>query len=267
MSAADVDRDGNLDLIAANFGTPRDLRILYGQGDGTFNLPAAPVDPDLELAVDVSTGDLNADGLPDFLVNSNIYDPNAALLGQGNRSFSEPIEFNAGRATFDSTLADFNGDGSLDLATTLRNIGQVGVYANTALLEEGVFRLNGSFVNEDDQPVAFVTYGDEYVREVMQSEPVAYFRLGEANGIPTDSLGNAINVVADNTAPGLAFDEVIQLQSPGAPTGNSDAAIEFSVDAARRGGQIRFDLDDSVGGSIFDSTGVATVSFWMLERR
>jgi hypothetical protein len=101
MVAADFNGDGLLDL-AVTTGESSPVQILLGKGDGTFIVSNTAVNG---LNGDIAVGDFNHDGRQDLLTNG------VELLGNGDGTFSfGPPPPGAG------ILADFNGDGILDLA-------------------------------------------------------------------------------------------------------------------------------------------------------
>ncbi|HKA08240.1 MAG TPA: FG-GAP-like repeat-containing protein, partial [Gemmataceae bacterium] len=135
VSAAvgDFNRDGKLDLATANQGGDN-VSVLLGNGNGTFQ---APININIGSApTSVAVGDFNGDGKLDLGVVSNAEDPfyytpigeANVLLGIGDGSFSAPITTSLGSGYHTSgAVADFNGDGKLDLAAANADYGEVEV--------------------------------------------------------------------------------------------------------------------------------------------
>src|SRR5215831_13493405 len=73
-----------------------------------------------DAPVNVATGDLNGDGIPDLVVpNFNNSTSISVLLGKRDGSFQSLQLFNSGGTNpFDAVVADFNGDGKNDVAVT-----------------------------------------------------------------------------------------------------------------------------------------------------
>jgi hypothetical protein len=113
MTLADVNQDGQLDLITPN----RDeVAIVLRESDGGFAAPEGiPADGPFEVRV----GDLNGDGLPDLVVATEP-GPVRVLSGNGDGTFlGEPI-FEQRWAAGAKAVAtgDFDGDGIDDAAVT-----------------------------------------------------------------------------------------------------------------------------------------------------
>ena len=113
-TSADLDQDGNLDLITSASGSSPAVVVNMGNGDGTFRSPVSyPVSatPNAILAAD-----FNHDGKLD-LVSANANGKVSVLLGHGDGSFGTAVDYAAGSVSSSHVVAaDFNGDGNLDLA-------------------------------------------------------------------------------------------------------------------------------------------------------
>ena len=114
--AGDFNADGKLDLaVTSNLNeTQGTVLILLGNGDGTFQ--EAVGYPDGQEYGLPSVADLNGDGKLDLIVGSSAYGYIASiLLGNGDGSFQAPM-FNFLSDISPIAIADFNQDGSPDLA-------------------------------------------------------------------------------------------------------------------------------------------------------
>ena len=107
--AADLNKDGKLDLIVAN-STANTVGVLLGKGDGTFgprvDYPAGNNPHGLAVA------DFNHDGRLDVAVANN--GPVGAInvmFGKGDGTLEAPITYSAGAGTFGLAAGDLNGDG------------------------------------------------------------------------------------------------------------------------------------------------------------
>ncbi len=132
LQAADMNGDGNLDLIASNgnSGGQGSVAVLLGNGAGNFT-PAlgSPVDAGGRQSSGVAVADFNGDGKPDVAVANIGY----AAMGQFPTGNNITVLANNGNGelfpiqTFPGDLAiptavvadDFNGDGIADMAATL----------------------------------------------------------------------------------------------------------------------------------------------------
>jgi len=103
---ADLDNDGDLDLIVAS-GTS--TYVMKNIGNGSFtNLASLPLSG---TAKDVTTGDLNGDGLVDI---ATAHGDVSVFLNQGGGTYGSPVIY-AGFSTSRISAADMDGDGDRDL--------------------------------------------------------------------------------------------------------------------------------------------------------
>ena len=117
---ADFNHDGHLDIAVGNraIGTPGQVSILLGNGDGTFQARVA-YGPFLD-AFSLALGDIDADGNVDIVVGDTAF--GSVLLGNGNGTFRTGPPVGMGNAIAFS-VADFNADGKADLVGA-NNAGQ-----------------------------------------------------------------------------------------------------------------------------------------------
>jgi hypothetical protein len=110
LAAADLDGDGNLDLVVPISCAPV-AEIFYGKGDGTFE---DPVTLQFEQGYDqVSIADLNGDHLPDLVFSNQAVI--AVVHNAGHRTYSAETHYLAGTVGH-IVIQDFNGDGFPDIA-------------------------------------------------------------------------------------------------------------------------------------------------------
>lgn len=119
ITVADVNNDGELDLIFGSIGPQAMVAVLLGKGDGTFGpiiLSQLPLSPNLypNLQGKFGVADFDGDGIVDLIVsdvqNSQIY----VLHGDNTGSFTlKTIVLNNSHPS-DIFVGDFNGDDRKD---------------------------------------------------------------------------------------------------------------------------------------------------------
>ena len=162
LAAADVNGDGIQDLVVANFGSST-ISVLLGVHGGTFqnavNYPAGG------HPVSLALGDVNSDGARDIVVGlcgattctgaSAKPGSVAVLAGKGDGTFASATVVKSGIFPLSLLLADFTGDGQLDIA-----VGDYAASGVTVLTGNG----SGAFAASTTFGVAaepdFIGYGD-----------------------------------------------------------------------------------------------------------
>lgn len=151
LGLADVNGDGNLDLVAGN-DTGNSVSVLLGNGDGTFQTHkdyAAGSFPHW-----VALADLNGDSKPDIVVTNEGDNDVGVLLNNGDGTFGAMTTFATAVEPYSVAIADFNRDGHPDLAVT-------GYYASVVSILAG--KGDGTFGSHTDyatgtSPAVVVAY-------------------------------------------------------------------------------------------------------------
>ena len=121
IAVADMNGDGNPDLVIANHQSPF-ITILLGDGQGRFHpAPGSPVDVHSHPHPHgVAAADFNGDGRIDVVTDSWGTNQIELLLGDGKGGLQTPGKFFAtGHRPYERLRsADFNGDGIPDIVTT-----------------------------------------------------------------------------------------------------------------------------------------------------
>lgn len=123
------------------------VNVLLGNGDGTFGNPTVYATGDYPYSV--ALADLTGNGHLDIVcANLNLNHLTqggtvSVLLGNGDGTFAPAVNYVAGKDLSSVVLADFNGDGKIDIATTDVSSSYVGVLLNSG---------NGTFQNAVQYP-------------------------------------------------------------------------------------------------------------------
>jgi hypothetical protein len=156
LVAADVNGDGKIDIITANFGDST-LTVLTNNGNGGFKLSSSP--PVGGAPMCVVAADVNHDGKVD-LISVNSGDGTLSVLtNDGTGKFVTASTPFVGLTPYSVTAADVNGDGWVDLIcnnaytnalTIMTNDGAGNfVLMTTVTVGSGPYSLTAADVNGD----------------------------------------------------------------------------------------------------------------------
>ncbi|MEP6819417.1 MAG: FG-GAP-like repeat-containing protein [bacterium] len=110
LIASDLNNDGKLDLLAANW--TNGFSVLLGNGNGTFGV--ATTYPAGSQPQKIALADFNGDGKADVAAPSALDNTVNILLGNGDGTFQAPTGFSSPGAN-SVAAGDLNGDGNQDL--------------------------------------------------------------------------------------------------------------------------------------------------------
>jgi hypothetical protein len=239
LAAADLDGDGNLDLVVGNgngglFGPDENsyglFAVLMGNGDGTFQAApsyAATTAAQSSVAPAFAVGDFNGDGKPDILgisttVQSGIPNPNGLelLTGDGKGNFTPGAPVAGGSPTL-VVAADMNGDKNLD-AIVADNGSNVGIALGNG---KGGFQAIHDYAVPNSETIQDLAVGD------FNGDGKADVLVTAAD--PTGGNPNGIYLFLNNGNGTLAAAK--QLDTATSPLGlaigdlNGDGKLDFVV--------------------------------------
>jgi FG-GAP-like repeat/PASTA domain len=114
VTAADLDLDGNYDLVAAS-STRSIVTVFVGTDENTF-LPGQEYPSGTPHAAIVAA-DVNGDELPDVVAGGNAL---TALFGNGDGTLGPPVSIGGPSEVLALAAEDLDGDGDVDLAVVHR---------------------------------------------------------------------------------------------------------------------------------------------------
>jgi uncharacterized protein (TIGR03437 family) len=145
---ADFNGDSKPDLAIANEGTDN-VTVLLGDGKGNFTaVPGSSPIPVGSQPFFLTVGNFNGDLIPDLAVANEGDNTVTVLLGNGAGGFNQAAynpftpatgsPFAVGTAPVSLAVADFNGDGAMDLAIANKDSNNVTVLLNNTYVPVAV---------------------------------------------------------------------------------------------------------------------------------
>jgi FG-GAP-like repeat len=221
VEVADFNKDKFPDIVVAN---PEDSSIIIFLGDGKGNFTKAKGSPFFANSFpnDIAITDFNKDGNPDLCVANTEVSALSVFSGDGNGYFQQveksPFKVHSRPHTHGIAVADFNGDGAIDLATDDWGNNQVliifgdgkGNFSDESFYKVGnrpYQRLRTADVNKDGKSDIVTTNLEGNNATVLLGEGNGKFH--EAPGSPFTCgdapFGVAVGDVNDDGNPDLAI--------------------------------------------------------------
>src|SRR5215467_3422147 len=148
LVAADLNKDGNVDLLAVaspQYGAG--MVVLVGNGDGTFQQPILYA-TDIQ-ASSIIAGDFNGDGAPDVAVSSGPLATVAVLMNKGDGTLIGNRSYGGnGSGPVSVAFGDLNGDGKADMVVADNTGLTANVYLNNG---DGTFKETASYRTDPTQ--------------------------------------------------------------------------------------------------------------------
>jgi hypothetical protein len=217
---ADFDLDGRLDLISQSFGGGNGIRLYRNLGDGTW-------DPALVLSggsvwYTIETGDVNADGNPDFICSRS---NGTVWIGDGEFGFTVNDAGIASGIVRAVGVGDIDRDGTDDIVVALGTSG-VRAYRYDSMGQSWIDASNGLPTSGGVDLVQFGDLdGDGWLDVVTYADPTGRVYIGDGVGnwtadatwtMPSPGEASAMRVDGDIDHDGRD-DIVIQATKSGFP--------------------------------------------------
>ncbi|CAF3755537.1 unnamed protein product [Rotaria sp. Silwood1] len=178
----DLNNDGWLDIIVANYGT-NNVGVLLGRSNRFFD-PIMTYSTGVGSApYSVATGDFNSDNQSDIVVSNSETDNILIFLGYGNGSFEIGLTYSTGVLSrpYTVAIADLNNDNILDIAIAnsgTNNIFLLYGYGNGNFGNESSYTLNYGYrpysialkdLNQDGWiDIVIACYGTNHVETLIK---------------------------------------------------------------------------------------------------
>jgi hypothetical protein len=199
IAVADVNHDGNPDLMVANDGGET-ISVLLGDGKGHFqNANGSPV-PAGHLPNDIAFADMNHDGNPDLVIANHQSPYLRILLGDGKGGFhlgpGSPVDVHSNPHPHGVAVGAFTASGNLDVVTDSWGNNQIELLhgdGKGGLITPGRFfavgrrpyeRLRSADFNKDGHPDVVTTNLDDDTVTILLGNGKGGFQQAQGSPFP-----------------------------------------------------------------------------------
>ena len=130
VSAADVDGDGDIDLVATGDNSSGD-EVVWFENDGSENFTTNAIESSIGSANHLQIVDIDGDSDKDLIVTSYQDDDVLWYVNDGSQNFTKSYIDNNLNGSAYVKVDDMDGDGDLDIVATGQNANDVMVYTNS----------------------------------------------------------------------------------------------------------------------------------------
>ncbi len=217
LAAADVNGDGNLDLVVVGL---KQIDVLLGKGDGTFQPPIVRT-IQAGTTHGVALADVNGDGKVDLIYTwaSAAQNDIAVCFGNGDGTFQSPALYTVGSYPYSVIAVDVNNDQKLDLVTANAS-GTLAYLKNNG---------DGTFAAAQQLTTGGYTSGVAAI-DVNHDGNMDLVAMNSGNGDPTKAglsfflgHGNGTFDLAVQRATGVTLSSIVSADFRN--TGNGDVAV------------------------------------------
>jgi hypothetical protein len=114
VASGDVNDDGDLDLVSADYG---EIAVLIGDGEGAFDLTEQPI-PDTNSIRRLALGQVEGDGALDLVLTDPFDDEVIVMTGDGSGGFDVAHRIDFAGTPSGVEIGNFGGTAAPDLAVT-----------------------------------------------------------------------------------------------------------------------------------------------------